>query len=101
MRAASMLLVSWNVAGRAKRLSEQAERLLALDADVVCLQEVTPSTLPIWEALFAAKYDGIAHGEVPLRRRSRPLAVLTASRTPLHVVLVDGCRGLNACSRCT
>ena len=86
-----MLLVSWNVAGRVRRLSEQAERLLRLSADVVCLQEVTRSTLPIWEALFAeAAYAGIAHGELPSADRSRPLVVLTASRTPLHTVLVDG-----------
>jgi len=40
-----VLLVSWNLAGRVKRLAEQAERLLALDADLICLQEVTPNTL--------------------------------------------------------
>jgi hypothetical protein len=31
-----MLLVSWNIAGRVKRLPAQAEPLLALGADVVC-----------------------------------------------------------------
>ena len=34
-----MLLVSWNVAGRARRVREQGELLLALEPDVVCLQE--------------------------------------------------------------
>jgi exonuclease III len=85
-----MRLVSWNVAGRVKRPAEQAERLFALTADVVCLQEVTPSTLPIWSGVLTqAGYAGIAHGE-PSAGRSRRLAVLTASRTPLHPVLVDG-----------
>jgi exonuclease III len=83
-------LLSWNVAGRVKRLPEQAERVLALAADVVCLQEVTPGTLPLWEGMLAdAGYVGIAHGELPARGRSRPLAVLTASRTAVHAVLVD------------
>jgi exonuclease III len=86
-----MRLVSWNLAKRAKRLSEQAERLLALDADVVCLQELTIRSLPRWHALLAkAGYSGIAHGELPPSGRSRPLAVLTASRSSLHAVLVDG-----------
>jgi exonuclease III len=84
-------LVSWNVAGRVKRLPEQAERLLTLDADVVCLQETTPGTLAPWQALLAdAGYSGIAHAELPTAGRSRPLAVLTACRTSLHAVLVDG-----------
>jgi exonuclease III len=86
-----VLLVSWNVAGRVKRLPEQGERLLELDADVLCLQEITRSTLPRWRALLHdAGYVGIEHGELPVSGRTSPLAVLTASRTPLHAVLVDG-----------
>jgi exonuclease III len=86
-----VLLVSWNVAGRVKRLLEQGERLLELDADVLCLQETTRSTLPRWQALLHdAGYVGIEHGELPVNGRKRPLAVLTAARTPLHAVLVDG-----------
>jgi exonuclease III len=86
-----MLLISWNVAGRVKRLHEQSERLLDLGADVVCLQEVTRSTLPRWQALLHdAGYIGVEHGELPVTGRKRPLAVLTASRTALHAVLVDG-----------
>lgn len=86
-----MLLVSWNVAGRVKRLAEQAEALISLHADVVCLQEVTPSTLPRWRSrLQEAGYAGVAHGELPSRGRTRPLVVLTASRMALHAVLVDG-----------
>jgi exonuclease III len=86
-----VLLLSWNVAGRVKRLPEQAERLLELGADVVCLQEVTPSTLPRWRSLLHdAGYVGIEHVGLPIAGRRRPLAVLTASRTPLHAVLVDG-----------
>lgn len=32
-----MLLVGWNVAGRKTRVQEQAERVLGLEPDVVCL----------------------------------------------------------------
>lgn len=86
-----MLLLSWNVAGRVKRLPEQAARVLDLEPDVVCLQEVTRSTLPQWRALLSeAGYIGIEHGEFPRAARARPLAVLSAARTPVHAVLVDG-----------
>jgi exonuclease III len=86
-----MLLVSWNVAGRVKRLPEQAEAVLELLPDVLCLQEVTRSTLPRWQALLEqAGYCAIEHGQLPASGRARALAVLTASRTPLHAVLVDG-----------
>jgi exonuclease III len=86
-----MRLVSWNVAGRVKLLPQQAERLLAIEADVVCLQEVTRSTLPVWRGLLQdAGFAGIAAGDLPASGRTRPLAVLTASRASLHPVLVDG-----------
>lgn len=85
-----MLVLSWNVAGRVKRLPEQSERLLELSADVVCLQEITRSTLSRWQTLLReAGYVGIEHAQIPAGRK-RPLVVLTASRTPLHAVLVDG-----------
>ena len=86
-----MLLASWNLAGRVKRLPEQGEALLDLAADVLCLQEVTRTTLPSWRALLQqAGYCAIEHGEFPPVGRARALTVLTASRAPLHPVLVDG-----------
>lgn len=86
-----MLLLSWNVAGRVKRLTEQADQVLEVGADVVCLQEVTRSTLPRWRSLLhAAGYVGVEHGELVVAERKRPLAVMTASRTSLHAVQVDG-----------
>jgi exonuclease III len=84
-----MLLVSWNVAGRVKRLEEQAERLLGLEAEAICLQEITHSTLPRWRQLLRdAGYLGVEHGDLD-SGRSRPLAVLTACRDPLEPVTVD------------
>jgi len=37
-----MTVLTWNVAGRLTRLGEQADRVLAHGAAVVCLQEVIP-----------------------------------------------------------
>jgi exonuclease III len=84
-----LLLVSWNVAGRVKRLDEQAERLLAVEADTVCLQEVTRSTLPRWKQhLSEAGYSGLEHGDLDAGRL-RPLAVLIACRMPIQPVEVQ------------
>jgi exonuclease III len=85
-----MLLVSWNVAGRVTRLAEQAERLLGIGADVICLQEITRSTLPRWQELLKdAGYLGVEHGDLD-SGRSRPLAILTACREPIESVAIDG-----------
>jgi exonuclease III len=85
-----LLLVSWNVAGRKSRLDEQAERILGLRPDLVCLQEVTPATAAWWvERLTGAGLE-CAVAELPKAREgSKPLAVLTAAREPLAVVAVD------------
>jgi exonuclease III len=87
-----VLLLSWNVAGRVKRLEEQAERVLALGAEVVCLQELTRNTVALWQRrLGDAGYLGIEHGDLSeLRGRTRPLAVLTACRFPVEREIVAG-----------
>jgi exonuclease III len=84
-------LVSWNVAGRKSRLDEQAERVLGVEPDLVCLQEVTPVTAAGWSERLAEA--GLAAIVAPLpkaREGSRPLAVLTAARLPLEVAPVEG-----------
>jgi exonuclease III len=84
-----MVLLSWNVAGRVARLPEQIERVLRLDADVVCLQEITPTTAGPWrEALTEHGYMGVAQAE--LAPAGRTLAVLTASRLPVVTLPVAG-----------
>ncbi len=85
-----MLLVSWNVAGRKGRLDEQAERVLELGPDLVCLQEVTPVTAVPWaERLAEAGLVAVVAPLPAARESSRPLAVLTAARDPVEVVPVD------------
>jgi exonuclease III len=46
--ADALTVLTWNVAGRLSRLDEQVDRVLAHDADVVCLQEVIPNALARW-----------------------------------------------------
>lgn len=77
-----MLVVSWNVAGRVKRLGEQAEKLLASEPDIVCLQELTPTTLPLWnKRLRRAGFTTVEHpAAAAAGTRSRPLFVLSACR---------------------
>ena len=76
-----MRLVTWNVAGRVTRHAEQAAAVAALTADVVCLQEVTARTLPMWRAAL-----GLEHTVSPLDwylpPKPRRLGVLIAARLP-------------------
>jgi exonuclease III len=59
--------------------------VLALDAEIVCLQELTATTLPRWTALLReAGYAGVCHAPGDGVRK-RPLSVLTAARRELSV----------------
>jgi exodeoxyribonuclease-3 len=79
-----MVLLCWNLAGRLKRMGEQAELVEAFGADVVCLQEVTPATAAAWVARLEAAGFSAAVSELPRAREgSRPLGVLTAARSQL------------------
>ena len=81
-----MRIVSWNVAGRRTRLPEQAEAVLAVAPDVVCLQEVTVNSLPEWrEKLAEAGFDpGVTPLDDGPPPKPRRLAVLTCTREPLE-----------------
>lgn len=87
-----MRIVSWNVAGRRTRLPEQAEAVLSIAPDVVCLQEVTVNSLPEWRSRLAEA--GFDRGLTPLDDarppKPRRLAVLIAAREPLtRIALPD------------
>jgi exonuclease III len=92
--AAPVTLLCWNVAGRVKRLDEQAERVSELAPHFVCLQEVTRSTADRWRrALAGAGLEHVALAEVDSPEGAsgrRPLRVLTASREALEPVEVAG-----------
>lgn len=82
--SAAILLLTWNVAGRLTRLDEQAARVLAHGAGVVCLQEIIPSALARWTAhLEAAGYAVAASAVAPGAPRVNRLGVLVAARHPL------------------
>lgn len=90
--SATVRLITWNVAGRVARQPEQAEAVGAREWDVVCLQEVTPTTLGAWRR---ALWDqGLTHVRSSMDEwipgeptpEGRRLGVVTASRTPLEVV---------------
>ena len=80
------------MAGRVARQPEQAQSLLVAEWDVVCLQEVTPTTLWPWrEALGEAglanvrsSMDDWIPGSPP--PEGRRLGVLVAARAPLDVI---------------
>ena len=80
-----MRVITWNVAGRVARQSEQAEAVVGSAADVVALQEVTARTAPLWRAALAEA--GFAAIETTLdapAERKRALGVLLAAREPLR-----------------
>ncbi len=80
-----MKLISWNVAGRAPRSFEQAEALLAENADLIALQEVRPDAIHDWRTALAGA--GLLHCEdTGARLDGRQSAVLIASRWPLEVL---------------
>ena len=86
-----MLLVSWNVAGRARRVREQAEVLLGLAPDLVCLQEVTPASSAAWLEFLADAGLPAVVAELPrTRESSRPLGALIAAREPFSAGPVEG-----------
>jgi exonuclease III len=89
-----MTLLSWNVAGRVRRQPEQAELIAQLAPDLVCLQEVTPTTARAWtDALRTAGFEhlALARPAAVVDRQDRPLSVLTAARRePLAELPIDG-----------
>jgi exodeoxyribonuclease III len=81
-------LLCWNVAGRIKRLSEQAALIAAAKADVVCLQEVSRATIATWSELLASHLPHLAVAPTPADRGRRPLHTLTAARTTMTTLEV-------------
>ena len=84
-------VLTWNVAGRVKGVAAQIEAVLSSEWDVVCLQEVTPTTVESWTAAFEGIGMSVAASPWIVEPvGSRRLAVLIASRSALEVVPVGG-----------
>src|SRR3954447_18723822 len=91
-KASRGVVLSWNVAGRVRASQErQIEALGKRRFDVLCLQEVTPTTRARWEEALSDEGYGVAVSEwrVP-PRGSRRLAVLIAARAPVRPIEVPG-----------
>ena len=79
-----MWLLTWNVYGRVRLRAEQAAAVLASEADVVALQEVTPTTVEGWtQDLRAADYEILTTAAGPRPEGRRRLGLIVASRAPL------------------
>ncbi len=84
-------MLTWNVAGRVKGIEPQIAAVTVADWDLVCLQELTPTTIARWtEALTEAGLNVAVSTLEPGASGSRRLAVAIAARAPVAVVEVAG-----------
>ena len=85
-------VLTWNVAGRVKGVADQIAVVVSQPWDVVCLQEITPTTRDRWAAALEEQGMHVAASDWPVEPRgSRRLAVMVASRAPIAAqVPVDG-----------
>jgi exonuclease III len=82
-RRATLKLLSWNVAGRVGVLPEQIAAVARQEPDLVCLQEVRPTTRDRWADALAEA--GLGHAlDSGQFRNGRRLINLTASRWDLR-----------------
>ena len=90
-----MKFLTWNVnariADRGGKQPEQARRLVSLGVDIVALQEVTATTLPLWRAALEPEgytvidsFSLSANPEVLTGRRK--YGELIASRLPIRAL---------------
>ena len=78
------VVLTWNVAGRVRGQAAQLSVLAEAPFDVLCLQEVTPTTRARWEASLGQLGLHVAVSEWPVAPQgSRRFAVLVAARQPL------------------
>jgi exonuclease III len=77
-------VLTWNVAGRVKEVQRQIDVVIAEPWDVVCLQEITPTTRDRWAAALEDEGMHAAASDWPVEPvGSRRLAVMIASRAPI------------------
>src|SRR4051794_41898271 len=81
------VILSWNVAGRVRGVTEQAAALAERPADVVALQEIRATALEAWRReLEALGYCHVLASDPPGTAPDRRLGVLIAAREPLDAV---------------
>ncbi len=78
-------VLTWNVAGRVKGCGPQIELVTALGADVVCLQEITPTSQAAWvDGLREAGYNVAVSPYLAEPQGSRRLTTAIAARDELE-----------------
>jgi exonuclease III len=78
-------VLTWNVAGRVRTAAAQLALVSDDAADVVCLQEITPTSRDTWvEGLEAAGYQVVVSPYVADPQGSRRLTTLIAGRAPVE-----------------
>lgn len=87
----SIRLISWNVAGRVGKLPRQVEGLMDHLPDVVALQEVTATTVPLWRSeLEDRQYNVMTSFDLAENHSElvggRKYGVLLASRWPVQAL---------------
>lgn len=81
------------MAGRVTRLEDQVQRVVSYRCDLVCLQEIAPTTEGRWVSALEADghaYVGVARLEQREATPRRPLSVLIASRWGASPVEIEG-----------
>ena len=84
-------LISWNVAGRVKKLADQVDSLSDHEPHIIALQEVTKTTIPSWRKELEERgywvitsFDLVDDPEV--FKGGRKYAVLMSSRWPIKAL---------------
>jgi endonuclease/exonuclease/phosphatase family metal-dependent hydrolase len=94
-KVSAMLLMTWNVNGRVKKLEKQVEAIAGLGCDLVALQEVTIKTAAVFRDKLGE--SGLANGtdsfelarDVGELTGERKLGELIASRWPIRTLAPD------------
>jgi exonuclease III len=83
-----MKLITWNTAGRTSKIEAQFKALIALKADVVCLQEIQSAGDEIWHTVLSVDYPYIISSKdfVDFRSKTGPRKYhnIIASKFPIE-----------------
>ncbi len=84
-----MKIISWNTAGRKKRQQEQVDYWMPVNADIICLQEVIQSTLPVFRGALEERgytVSDSSFSDRSLHTGARKYCVLIATKWSHRVI---------------
>ena len=83
-----MKIITWNTAGRTTKIEAQFKALIALKADIVCLQEIQSGGDEIWQMVLSVDYPYItsSKGFADFRSKTGPRKYhnMIASKFPIE-----------------